>query len=253
MNIIHFKEMVKLLELDKVIKYRNKYNPSGKLPYHCNKHMDFMLSDCINSYLYDLLWDRGNGPVLEYTAIFYAAIFHDVNHSGGKLTDNLNVDKAIEAWRAFADSADGSKLIFAPPHSHHRKMITTMVPILIRATQYPYVDVRDSVEYTGASLSHIVSLTDSCNVLRDADLMSAYHGDAGMKLVNNGLYREMSSGGSIYGPMTYAEYVDKQAAFLNKITWHSAWGKRRAEIMNFPNIVKAVIDDAEQHKDSDFD
>jgi hypothetical protein len=240
MDIIHFNEMTKLLDLDGVIKYRDKHNTSGELPYHGNLHMNFMLADCFNAYLYDRLWDRGNGPVVEFPAIFYAAIFHDVDHSGGKLTDNLNVDKAIAAWHTFVDSDEGKDLL-PLDFTHQGKHIRGWVPVLIRATQYPYVDITESSEYKAASVAYVASLTESCNVLRDADLMTIYHGHQGEELVNVGLFEEMSPADSVYGPMTYAEFQTKSIAFLTSIKWHTVWGKRRAVIMNYPYIRNVVI------------
>ena len=249
MDIIQFNEIVKLQGLAEVIDHRDKRNPSGNLPYHGNKHMNFMLSDCLNSYLYYQVWERGNQPIIEYSAIFYAAIFHDVDHSGGLLTDDLNVDNAIEAWRTFVDSPTSNTCI-SEAHTYHGKMVRLMVPVLIRATQYPYIEITESQEYreyVEADMHYHASVLDACYVLRDADLMSIYHGDIGFELVNQGLYEEMSSEDSIYGPMTYDVFIEKETEFLHNVKWFTLWGKRRAVVMDYPKLVQDLLADAENY------
>jgi len=53
-----------------------------------------------------------------------AAIFHDMNHSGGKMSDNYNVENAVNAYKSFTD--------IYPMYSYQE------VIDIIRATEFPY-------------------------------------------------------------------------------------------------------------------
>ena len=249
MDIIHFNEAVDLLGLKVAIKYRNLNNPTGELPYHNNKHMDFMLSDCINAYLYSrILAHQFTLRVPHYHAVCYTAIFHDCDHSGGKLPDSDNIDRAIIFWNTFVESGtpEWSDIIKAT--------MNIRVPLLLRATQYPYVPIVEvstlsKVKYENGTLFLVPTLVASANILRDADLMTIYHGQEGIELVNYGLFEEMSAKDSIYGEMTYSEYIVKSKAFLDNIKWHSKWGERRAELMEHTSVVDEVMYDAEYNRD----
>lgn len=219
-------KVIDQFNLQPAIDYRNQYNKSNKLPYHNNQHMDFMLQDCIEYYLHELT-DRntfavGDATFFNYESLFFAAIFHDVNHSGGRLTDDLNIQEALSFWQEYCFS-----------HSEIDAYVASSVEWLIHATQYPYLDLNTRPEAPHHKMYELA------NALRDADLMSIYHGEAGKKMSGVQLYNEIRC----YNTMSYATYIGKQETFLNAIEWRTDWAKRKAVFCHFPSLVKQVLAD----------
>jgi len=112
-------------------------NKSNDLPYHNLFH-----TQCVLIYSY-LISDSLKISKEEIRKILVAAIFHDFNHSGGKLTDDLNIKEAISSFLKYSkEDNDTNKDIIS----------------IIKATQYPYI-IPDNI------------LTINQKIIRDADLL----------------------------------------------------------------------------------
>ena len=251
MGVLQFDEAIKLLKLDVAVEYRNKHNPSGGLPYHHNQHMDFMLEDCINAYTYSLLDEVPSTVKVNYNALMFAAIFHDCDHSGGKLLDVHNVDKAIIFWKRFLDSEEGKTL--RDRFGYRILKLSDVIVFLLRATQYPYVVLEDTPEFKDLNkYQQNPSFLETARVIRDADLMTIYHGDVGINMVNWGIWEEMSVKGGVYekahGELTYNDFVVKQIEFTQNRVWNSAWGRRRADLLDYPSVAKKVLANLETNR-----
>lgn len=141
----------------------------------------------------------------EVNALLIASLFHDHNHSGGRLTDDLNVERA----RAFVQiELDGN----------------AQTDALIAVTQF--VDGKFPVEPT--------NLAEQC--MRDADLMSIYSREGQNLLL--GLFEEMS--GREFGTFTDSEVedaVNKTETFLKAQTMYTEHGRRMFQD-HFPNAME---------------
>jgi len=122
-----------------IFQYVTNTNPSSDAPYHNNEHMltvanfSYKISNSIG------LEDIDN--------LIVAALFHDYNHSMGKEKDDINVQRAIEAFSNYYDSNLTSTSI------DKNRVID-----IIRITEYPYkVDNSE--------------LDTEQKIIRDADLL----------------------------------------------------------------------------------
>lgn len=204
------KKVIKQFNLQPAIDYRNQYNKSGKLLYHNNQHMDFVLQDCIEYYLHEQITKTSSSVVYSPRPLFFAAIFHDVNHSGGERTDDLNIQEALSFWQEYC---------FSHPEINAYEL--SSVEWLIRATQYPYLELNVSLP------PPFFQVYEFAAVLRDADLMTIYHGIDGLVMSSLYLFQEMS----VHKEMTYQQYVDGNTKFLREVCWGTKWAKEKADLL----------------------
>lgn len=133
--------------LQKAFAYIVDNSTSNYLPYHNLTHLLTVLK-------YVDYFAHGEGVYFDKrTALHLAALFHDVNHSGGKLSDAENIENAIKAFLDF--------------YEHHvdyflddKKLIEDVIDN-IKATQFPYVQ-------------HNSNITLSQKIIRDADMMQQF-------------------------------------------------------------------------------
>lgn len=105
-------------------------------PYHNAWHTINMIEDCYDAYLYLTGSDKGCKDLI------IAAIFHDIDHSQGKHTDDINIKVALERVNAL---------------TYNKSEVAN----IIKATQYPYVIPAEELSLNQA-------------IIRDADLMSSF-------------------------------------------------------------------------------
>lgn len=117
-------------------------NPAAH-PYHNAHHCYTVAVNSILAADYYRLTDKNK---LE---LIIASIFHDWNHSGGTLTDQENIQQAVDAYNKSVN-------IFRIKTLDHQNIIK-----LIRATQYPHYPVFELTE----------------QIIQDADLLQYMHND----------------------------------------------------------------------------
>jgi HD superfamily phosphodiesterase len=125
--------------IDNIIKYIKEYNPSSDAPYHNNEHMITVYKFCKDI--------SDNIELTDNLDLLVAALFHDFDHSMGKEKDNVNVQRAIEAFSDYY----GNELT-------HTDVNKNNVINIIKITEYPYT-IKNS------------ELNTDQKIIRDADLL----------------------------------------------------------------------------------
>lgn len=205
--------------------YRNAFkwivenSNSNNLPYHNINHLMTVFASCYDACShYNIVDVSGESAEFE---LCLAALFHDVNHSGGKESDERNVQVAIDSFTVFYNS------LSTDLQSMFNK---NNVIEIIKPTQYPYV------------ITDIKQLTLSQRILRDADLTSAFDGDW-IQAVVFGLREEM-------GIKTLEERIQQQVGFILKLKTCTDWGNSKLEnakgrILNELANLKSIMDGKE--------
>ncbi len=166
-------------------------NSSARVPYHNNDHILTVTKWC------GRLAGLHNRVLESEKALILAAMFHDVNHSGGIKPDSDNVANAIEALTAFS--------------SIHTRVVTPEVRDLaiqcVQCTQYPFV-MEPTLEIQ--------------KLIRDADLLQSIEADFETILVEN-LRAEI--GVSRGKPVTRKEFAQGNLQFLEGIQMYTTAGE----------------------------
>jgi hypothetical protein len=194
----------RLLKL--AFKFVMNYNKSKVAPYHSTWHMMCVMK-CVD-------WLVRNEKALELyetedeldeLALLLAALFHDMNHSAGAATDDVNVEAAKYAFDEFISEVDDDV---------REEWLKKRVHSLLDATQYPYV-IPDHV------------LTHDQLIMRDADMMYAYQ-DCSFRDIVIGLSTEMPS-----DPLSA---VKRQITFHNNSVMRTTSAKAYKEFVH-PELV----------------
>ncbi|MEK6828996.1 MAG: HD domain-containing protein [Nanoarchaeota archaeon] len=162
-------------------RYIIENSTSNYMPYHNLNHLLTVLK-------YSDFIANGEGVYYDQRLpLHLAALFHDVDHSGGEFKDDgENIKRASAAFRKFSETT--SEKI--------SQDTVQKVVALIEATQYPYIKPHSALE---SRLQHII---------RDADLMQQFEynwiGQATL-----GLAKE--------GDIPIKEFIPKQRLFLEEI------------------------------------
>lgn len=164
------------------------WNPYNKLPYHNWFHTCCMVCNCLEAADYYELSFR------EHNLLGVSALFHDYFHSGGKETDDRNVNKAIEFFESFS--------------RNYVEMDRLQAISTIRITQYPYVDTPSTIEQ---------------KIIRDADLMQILEPEWFDHIIL-GLREEFKNGGREYSVL---DMLKGQLTFISGSAFHTDWGKSK--------------------------
>jgi hypothetical protein len=175
-------------------------------PYHNLTHELLVVYHSLTAYWYAHGgYDRyDNERHQEASELAIAALFHDHNHSGGSLTDDLNIDLALAFVRTFPD--------MQPVEPETLNSRYERVSTLIRSTMF----------LDGKFPNDPESFSAQC--LRDADLCSIYTTQGQLLLME--LPREMG------GPAAYKVhkagrqvFFAKNKEFLKSAQMYTAYGK----------------------------
>lgn len=145
MEGIHIIQRSELLQ--KAFAYIVDNSTSNYLPYHNLNHLLTVLK-----YV-DYLAQEEGVYFDKRTSLHLAALFHDVNHSGGKLKDSENIENAINAFLKFYEEQ-------VDYLNEDKKLIDEVVDN-IKSTQFPYVQPNSSI-------------TLYQKIMRDADMMQQF-------------------------------------------------------------------------------
>lgn len=143
--------------LIKAINFINISNTnSNHLPYHGIDHLFSVLQMCYeiiirnNAYEYDVNFK------LE---LYLAALFHDYAHSGGKLSDDINIINALEGLYLF--------------HKANPEFDLNITSKIIRATEYPYSIQDNELELFEQK---IIRDADMCYLFQPLSIVKLYSG-----------------------------------------------------------------------------
>jgi len=190
-------------------KYIIENSTSNYKPYHNLNHLLTVLK--YSDYI-------ANGEGVYYDQrlpLHLAALFHDVNHSGGKLSDGENIENAVKAFQGF--------------FSHTKESISAEVISkaisLIRVTQFPYTKAHSALDRME-------------QIIRDADMMQQFEYNW-INQATLGLARESNT--------PVKEFVLKQRHFLEDIQFLTRTAREFKEInwkriMNEFRILEVSLD-----------
>tara|TARA_R110000803_G_scaffold157924_1_gene222241 strand:- start:9650 stop:10273 length:624 start_codon:yes stop_codon:yes gene_type:complete len=170
-------------ELRKGFSWIIKNSTSNNLPYHNFNHLLVVVR-----YVYQAC-QYYNLPEKDEKELLMAALFHDVNHSGGSETDDVNVQRAKFVVSHVIDNYDID-------------IDKDEVCGIIGVTQYPYV-----VQVEDMNLKQLI--------IRDADLMQVFEYNW-IQQNMMGLSQEMN--------IPLGKMISGQKDFLNGVQFNTDWG-----------------------------
>lgn len=136
----------------KGIKFLNENNPSNNVPYHGIDHLFevFKFSYSISQFV--------TNDEINKLELLMACLFHDYNHSCGKLKDSENISNAIDGLTMF--------------HKIYPEFDLEMTKDIILATEYPY-----TLPDEGLTIEQkIIRDSDMCYLFNDISIVKLYQG-----------------------------------------------------------------------------
>jgi hypothetical protein len=136
----------------KVIKFLNENNSSNNAPYHGIDHLFevFKFSYSISQFV--------PNNEINKLELLIACLFHDYNHSCGKLKDSENISNAIDGLTMF--------------HEIHPEFDLEITKDIIRATEYPYTLPDEDLTIE----QKIIRDSDMCYLFNDISIVKLYQG-----------------------------------------------------------------------------
>lgn len=155
--------------------------------YHGLRHMLHVTWVCYQACKY--YQSLGQMTKREARNLLIAALFHDYGHCGKAGDDAVNIEQALDGLREHIEDVDRDFLV--------------KISTIIAATQFPHAD-----------LGGTPSLSEQ--IIRDADISQAF-GTTWIGDIAAGFGSELDK--------TPVEMLEQQLMFLNRIQFHSDFGK----------------------------
>ena len=149
--------------------------------YHNNEHMVNVFNNAM--MLFDHYKDEYELTPCNKLLLGLAALFHDFNHSGGKLKDSENIELALVALKEFLDTINKSDLY-------------SQIENIIIATEFPHLNI---------------DLDILQKIIRDADTMGGVID--GWKSVVTNLTKEYNK--------SLEEFIPTQIKFLDTVKFNT--------------------------------
>ena len=186
-SIYHFHESLNNNIFDDAKDYISKHNKTDNA-YHNNKHMIDVFNNSMTLFNECLFIDERYKKEFNLTPndqlnLGLAALFHDFNHSGGKLKDDENIELALIALKEYLDLTNKSDLYNDVKH-------------IIIATEFPHKDIKLDILQ---------------KIIRDADTMGGITEDW-MSVVKS-LAKELNK--------TFEEFIPSQINFLQSVKYNT--------------------------------
>ncbi len=200
-------DFIDFIDVRRAIQFYCLYNESMEAYYHNYQHVEYMLSD-----LADFAYAGASDGVVfgnMLPTLATAIIFHDFNHSEGKCPDSENIERALQAYQIYSTLSNTQ-----PDPS---------VIQLIRATQYPYLDLptpKITNSKPGVTNTNIELM---CKIIRDLDLLlwsHAGHPQAADQLI--GLFLEVREQ---HPELNFEAFLERNAEFLRSTPLSTAFAK----------------------------
>jgi hypothetical protein len=186
MKIKKFNEMNIDSIFDIILSWISKNNEGSVNPYHNNEHLSDIYKNCIEISNYENIDDANN--------LLVAALFHDVNHSGGKYTDDVNIKNSVNSFLQFCyENKDIIKKY---------NIDINLVSELIKCTQFPYtVDPKNKLE----------------EILRDADRSILFNDDF------DDTYKKVIVGISKEQNISIRKQLENQIKFVENLKYYTQY------------------------------
>lgn len=190
-TVIKAKHLAKDMGLEEEWRHFWNYNRAAGLSYHNRYHSCFMMVKC------DSMAEQMGLLMEARRALCLAAMFHDFNHSGGVVGDNVNISNAVSGLIA----------------CNTGRVLTNDAIGLIQVT-----------EFTGPGFAHKPSTTAEC-IIRDADILQGctpfFAKTIYVDLFNELLVSKLE--------MTILEFRAGQEKFLREVEMFTEAGKKEKE------------------------
>lgn len=182
---------------------RNNSVRDTALLYHTKMHMDGVALLCM-----DLLPEDAKENHDEVFSLLAAALIHDMDHTLGEFSDEINIQNAISALHDW---------IWHSESNPDFKRLEKEIEKLILITQFPYTEDR-------------VPQTVYEKVLRDADVLWGVLPGRAMTIVE-GLRKELLSSFPqyAYNDHRLVNFIYDRIDFLRALVWHTEEGKKMFE------------------------
>lgn len=189
--------------------YFKKCCTSQGVPYHNKYHTYCMVANCYEGA-------RHMG-VASPKPLLAAALYHDANHSAGKLSDDLNIQEALRFLEEAHEAAGRHGL--AMSDEDYQETID-----VLKITKYPY-------DADPATMLQ--------KIIRDADLMQVYERDP-FRLAEQyfGLKNEME----VAHKKSYSndEWAEGCFAFQSKVGWNTGWAIQKEQVLGYSYAIESL-------------
>jgi HD superfamily phosphodiesterase len=169
--------------LDDYLSILLKHNTANNAAYHNFYHTLCVVKNALDIMVYEGFTKDQERMVL------LACLFHDFNHSQGKLSDDKNVEIAIDSFLKY---------------SKETEEINNEIVNIIKATQYPYI-IPDE------------ELNIYQKIIRDADLMQIFS--------DNYFQQNIISLGTIEMNKSLEDSIDLSLNFYKNLKFHTNFAK----------------------------
>lgn len=204
--------------------------------YHNDGHCSFVANKAIACWRYS---NRSSAVVP--VELILAGMFHDVEHSGGRASDEDNIAAALEVWNE------------ASQHPMVSHVDAHLVALLIRVTQYnpdgfKYKHPKEICDLVGGYDAKLAFL--AC-CMRDADLLTIYDRSEFSVRSLMGLHEEMNRTRELKGQPLVAvvDFLEGNRKFLEAAPMYTPYGIAMKEkhlegsIQYFDRSVKQLLVD----------
>ena len=164
---------------------------SSTAPYHSVYHANCMIENCYDGAQYY------NLPYSSTRELLIAAMFHDFNHSGGKLEDRGNINRALKGVSTFFAQyckGDGG--------------VSNLIWQCIKCTEYPFV---------------IEPFTIEQRIIRDADLMQYRYPDW-LEMYETNLKKEIEV--RLDKEVSHSDMYWGNVRFWKSVEYFTEWGEK---------------------------
>jgi len=135
--MIKYEEFELTIIFDKIKKHLQVNNVTDNA-YHNNEHILNVFNHCM--FLFDIYKDQYNLTIYDKLVLGVAALFHDFGHSGGKLSDDKNIEISLIELKKYLKNInklylykDVEKIIVATEYPHKKIKLNMLQKIIMDA------------------------------------------------------------------------------------------------------------------------